>query len=79
MTVAAVQMVFFAVMPGLIDGPALLCALVFMLAAFGQIPDQRLHDQSHGAGRIPRPRLWRPLCRELHGAGGNVAADQVRL
>ncbi len=38
MTVAAVQMVFFAVMPGLIDGPALLCALIFMLAAFGQIP-----------------------------------------
>jgi MFS family permease len=38
MTVAAVQMVFFAVMPGLIDGPALLCSLVFMLAAFGQIP-----------------------------------------
>ncbi len=38
MSVAAVQMVFFAIMPGLVDGPALLCALAFMLAAFGQIP-----------------------------------------
>lgn len=38
MTVAAMQMVFFSIMPGLIDGPALLCALAFMLAAFGQIP-----------------------------------------
>ena len=38
MTVAALQVVFFALMPGLRDGPALLCALAFMLAAFGQIP-----------------------------------------
>ena len=38
MTVAMVQAVFFAIMPGLIDGPALLCAVAFMLAAFGQIP-----------------------------------------
>ena len=37
-TAAAVQLVFFAIMPGLIDWPALLCATVFMLAAFGQIP-----------------------------------------
>jgi len=35
---AATQMVFFAVMPGLSDWAALLCAMVFMLAAFGQIP-----------------------------------------
>ncbi len=38
MVVAVVQLVFFAVMPGLRDWPALLCALAFMLAAFGQIP-----------------------------------------
>ena len=38
MTVAAVQAIFFALMPGLFDGPALLCAVAFMLAAFGQIP-----------------------------------------
>jgi MFS family permease len=38
MTAAAVQLVFFAVMPGLTDWAALLCAMVFMLAAFGQIP-----------------------------------------
>jgi MFS family permease len=35
---AAVQFVFFALMPGLVGWPALLCATVFMLAAFGQIP-----------------------------------------
>ena len=35
---AAVQLVFFALMPGLLDWAALLCATVFMLAAFGQIP-----------------------------------------
>jgi MFS family permease len=37
-TAAAVQLVFFAIMPGLVGWPALLCATVFMLAAFGQIP-----------------------------------------
>ena len=37
-TAAAIQLVFFAIMPGLNDWPALLCATVFMLAAFGQIP-----------------------------------------
>jgi MFS family permease len=37
-TAAAVQLVFFAIMPGLFGWPALLCATVFMLAAFGQIP-----------------------------------------
>ena len=35
---AALQLVFFALMPGLKDWPALLCALAFMLAAFGAIP-----------------------------------------
>jgi len=35
---AALQMVFFAVMPGLTDWAALACAMAFMLAAFGQIP-----------------------------------------
>ena len=33
-----VQMVFFAIMPGLADWAALACAMAFMLAAFGQIP-----------------------------------------
>ena len=37
-TAAAVQVVFFAMMPGLSDWLALLCAMAFMLAAFGQIP-----------------------------------------
>jgi hypothetical protein len=31
-------LVFFAMMPGLADWAALACAMVFMLAAFGQIP-----------------------------------------
>jgi MFS family permease len=35
---AAAQLVFFAIMPGLVDWAAFLCATVFMLAAFGQIP-----------------------------------------
>ena len=33
-----IQVVFFAIMPGLADWAALLCAMAFMLAAFGQIP-----------------------------------------
>jgi MFS family permease len=37
-TAAAIQLAFFAIMPGLVDWAALLCAAVFMLAAFGQIP-----------------------------------------
>jgi MFS family permease len=38
MAAAALQVVFFMAMPGLVDLPAFLCALGFMLAAFGQIP-----------------------------------------
>ncbi len=38
MVVAAIQIVFFAVMPGLTDGIALAVAFGFMLGAFGQIP-----------------------------------------
>ncbi|MBS0241888.1 MAG: MFS transporter [Proteobacteria bacterium] len=38
MGVAAIQIVFFAAMPGLRDWPALAVALGFMLGAFGQIP-----------------------------------------
>ena len=36
--VAAIQIVFFALMPGLTDGIALAVAFGFMLGAFGQIP-----------------------------------------
>jgi MFS family permease len=36
--VAAIQIVFFLMMPGLTDWPALAVALGFMLGAFGQIP-----------------------------------------
>jgi len=35
---AALQVAFFAAMPGLVNWAAVACALVFMLAAFGQIP-----------------------------------------
>jgi MFS family permease len=38
MTAAFVQLVFFSLMPGLSDWAALACAMLFMLAAFGQIP-----------------------------------------
>ena len=37
-TAAAIQVLFFMLMPGLADWAALLCAMAFMLAAFGQIP-----------------------------------------
>jgi MFS family permease len=54
MTAAAIQVAFFAAMPGLVDWAALLCALIFMLAAFGQIPINdymigRLADGEHRA------------------------------
>ncbi|HEY1247204.1 MAG TPA: MFS transporter [Hyphomicrobiaceae bacterium] len=54
MTAAAIQVAFFAIMPGLVDWAALLCAMVFMLAAFGQIPINdyligRLADGEHRA------------------------------
>ena len=35
---SSVQVVFFAMMPGLSNWAALACSMVFMLAAFGQIP-----------------------------------------
>ena len=38
MAVAATQALLFAVMPGLADWQALLAAMIFMLAVFGQIP-----------------------------------------
>ena len=38
MGAAAIQVVFFALMPGLSDWAALFVALAFMLGAFGQIP-----------------------------------------
>jgi MFS family permease len=38
MAVASIQIVFFLMMPGLQDWPAVLVALAFMLGAFGQIP-----------------------------------------
>ena len=38
LAVAAIQLVFFSLMPGLTDGLALAVALGFMLGAFGQIP-----------------------------------------
>ncbi len=53
MAVAAIQIVFFALMPGLHDGAALAVALGFMLGAFGQIPinDYMIGKIAHGAYR----------------------------
>src|SRR5262245_57345154 len=50
---AGIQLVFFAIMPGLFDWAALLCATVFMLAAFGQIPinDYMIGRLADGAWR----------------------------
>ncbi len=53
MTVAAMQVLFFAVMPGLEDGIAFAVALGFMLGAFGQIPinDYMIGKMASGAAR----------------------------
>ena len=53
MSVALLQLAFFAAMPGLTDGPALAVALGFMLGAFGQIPinDYMIGKTARGAFR----------------------------
>ena len=53
MAVAVLQVVFFAAMPGLSDGTALVVALGFMLGAFGQIPinDYMIGKTAQGAYR----------------------------
>ena len=53
MAVAAIQVTFFFMMPGLRDGPALFVALGFMLGAFGQIPinDFMIGKMASGAAR----------------------------
>ena len=53
MVVAAIQIVFFAIMPGLTDGYALAVAFGFMLGAFGQIPinDYMIGKTASGAYR----------------------------
>jgi MFS family permease len=53
LTVAAIQLVFFAIMPGLHDTIALAVAFGFMLGAFGQIPinDYMIGKMASGAFR----------------------------
>ena len=53
LSVAALQVVFFALMPGLTDGFAFFAALGFMLGAFGQIPinDFMISKLASGANR----------------------------
>ncbi len=53
MLMAAMQLVFFGVMPGLADGFALAAAFGFMLGAFGQIPinDYMIGKMASGAYR----------------------------
>lgn len=53
MVVATLQIIFFALMPGLRDGAALVVALGFMLGAFGQIPinDFMIGKMASGASR----------------------------
>ena len=57
MVAAVLQLIFFALMPGLVDGPALLCALAFMLAAFGQIPINDYMISRMGQGEF-RARIY---------------------
>ncbi len=53
MAVGTIQLVFFAMMPGLTDAAALAVALGFMLGAFGQIPinDYMIGKMASGAYR----------------------------
>lgn len=53
MVVAAIQIVFFAAMPGLTDALALAVAIGFMLGAFGQIPinDYMIGKMASGPAR----------------------------
>ncbi len=53
MVVAAMQLIFFSLMPGLTDGLAFAVALGFMLGAFGQIPinDFMIGKMASGAAR----------------------------
>ncbi|MGI9435377.1 MAG: MFS transporter [Geminicoccaceae bacterium] len=53
MIVAAMQLLFFSLMPGLTDGIAFLVAIGFMLGAFGQIPinDYMIGKMASGAFR----------------------------
>ncbi|MBI10329.1 MAG: MFS transporter [Rhodospirillaceae bacterium] len=53
MVVALIQIIFFALMPGLTDGIALAVAFGFMLGAFGQIPinDYMIGKTASGAYR----------------------------
>lgn len=53
MAVGALQLIFFAAMPGLTNGPALAVALGFMLGVFGQIPinDYMIGKMASGAYR----------------------------
>lgn len=53
MAAAALQLVFFAAMPGVRNGPALAVALGFMLGAFGQIPinDYMIGRMAQGEAR----------------------------
>ena len=53
MTVAAMQVVFFALMPGLTGWAAVAVALAFMLGAFGQIP---INDYMIGRMATPERR-----------------------
>ncbi len=53
LAVAVIQIIFFGLMPGLVDGLALLVAFGFMLGAFGQIPinDYMIGKMASGAFR----------------------------
>ncbi len=77
MVVAAIQVVFFALMPGLEDALALAVARGFMLGAFGQIPISDLMIGKMASGSF-RARLRHPLCGQLYGPGLVPAHDCLR-
>ena len=76
---AAIQVVFFAIMPGLFDWAALAVRHGLHAGSVRANPHQRLYDRAPGRGRMARAHLRRALRGELHRAGGDLASDRLRL
>ena len=66
----AIQIVYFAIMPGFTGVWALVAALGFMLGAFGQIPINDFMIVKLASGPARCAHLRRPLCAGLYRARG---------
>ena len=77
MGAAALQVVFFALMPGLNDWAALAVALGLHARRLRADPHQRLHDRPHGEVGAQGIHLRRALRHQLPGAGRGAADDRL--